>query len=220
MKKVYNLIIAALLCVTLQAHAPMTINQDSRTIQKYENFEFASRQKVISTKLKTMTSDSIYNFIMASPFITNLEVNKRLFEVANSVQTCPVDLIGVMYAESQLDIAAENNINGAYGLIQFVNSTIKELGFTKEELKNMSILEHLNAVELYFKRTGKIGKMDGFMNLYLAVFWPNAVGKGFNYTICKKGTKTYAMNSGVDMNKDDKITSNDLYKFGKSRLGI
>ncbi len=225
MKKCVLLIIGALMFMSTQAYAPVFPDQDSCIIQKYENSAFTIRQNKIGTKLATIANDTVYKYIMASPFVQNLEVNKRLFELADTLQSDPVDLIAVIYAESELNPTATNALSGAYGLIQWMPKTAKHLGISIEELKCMSILEQLDEVERYYKGTGKVAKIDGFMDLYLAVFWPAAVGLGPDYVIHKNsGTKwemlKYSQNKGVDMNKDGKITSKDLAEFGISRLNI
>ncbi len=220
MRKCVLLIIGALMFMSTQAYAPVFVNQDSYINQKYENNEFTIRQNLIASRLKSVASDRVFNYIMASPFVTDLEVNKRLFELANTLNSDPLDLITVMFAESALKTTAVNDSSNATGLIQWMPKTALGLGLTVEELKRMSILEQLDEVERYYKATGKVAYIDGFMDLYLAVFWPAAIGKGENYVLFRKGGKAYRQNSGVDMNKDGKITSKDLAEFGVSRLNI
>lgn len=216
------LIISALICLSTTAHAPVYVDQSSHANQKYENYEFTLRKRYISERLPLLASEATkaYETIMASPFVSDLEVNKRLFVLADTLNSCPVDLIIVLYSESELSTTAWNETSDAYGLIQWMPKTRISQGITKEELKNMSILEQLDEVEKFYKDTGKVSKIKGFMDLYAAIFWPAAVGRGPDYRICKIGSDTYAKNSGVDMNKDGIITSKDLAEFGLSRLDI
>ncbi len=221
MKKVITLFLGILVSICFSAYAPPgPYKTDAQIIQKYEYQRFTERQQFVENRLKPISSDYVFDYIMASPFVTDMEVSKRLFEIADTLQADPVDLITVMYAESALKTTAVNDSSDATGLIQWLPSSAKRQGLTKKELLNMSILEQLNEVEVYYKGTKKMPKIKGFMDLYLAVFRPRAVGKGEDYLIAKKGSKIYRQQPYVDMNEDGKITSGDLAEFGKSRLNI
>jgi len=222
MKKVILVFVALMMCSTLQKvyAPPRPYETDAQIIQKYEYQGFTERQRFVEDKLTPISSDYVFDYIMASPFVTDMEVSKKLFEIAEELKADPVDLITVMYAESALKTTAVNDSSDATGLIQWLPSSAKRQGLTKEKLLNMSILEQLDEVERYYKGTKKLPKIKGFMDLYLAVFRPRAVGKGENYLIAVKGSKIYRQQPYVDMNKDGEITSGDLAEFGKSRLNI
>lgn len=86
--------------------------------------------------------------------------------------------------------AARNPQSGATGLIQFVEPTAKRLGFTLEELASMSFIEQLErAVEPYFEPSR--GKLNSLADVYLAVFWPAAVGKSDDFVIAREGAPGY-----------------------------
>lgn len=225
MKKVITMFIMLLFCGTsvFAPHAPY--KTDAQIIQKYEYQKFTNRQRYVELMLKDNSSEYVYNRIVASPFVSDLEVSKKLFDVAHRLEIDPTDLITVMWAESMMNTTAVNDSSNATGLIQFIPSTMKHLGLTKEELLNMSILEQLDEVERYFNLTGKVELIDGFMDLYLAVFYPKAVGKGADYIIgAKNGSKfkqkIYRQNIHVDRNKDGLITSGDLAEFGRARMNV
>lgn len=221
MKKVIKMFLVILMSVPFTAFAPPTIPEtEAQIIKKYEFQMFTERQRFVENSLRPISSDYVFDYIMASPFVVDQEVSKRLFEIAEELKADPVDLITVMYAESALKTTAVNDLSDATGLIQWLPSSAKRQGLTKEKLLRMSIIEQLNEVEKYYKGTNKLPKIKGFMDLYLAVFRPRAVGKGEDYVIGRKGGLIYRQQPYVDMNKDGKITSGDLADFGKSRLNI
>ena len=83
MKKVITMFVTVMMCLSLSAHAPALKEQDSCTIQqRYEYQEFTNRQRYVEAKLKNSSSKYVYNRIVASPFVSDFNVNKKLFEVA------------------------------------------------------------------------------------------------------------------------------------------
>jgi len=78
------------------------------------------------------------------------------------------------------DPSTVNHI-GATGLIQFIPSTAKSLGTTTEALAKMTPKEQMVYVEKYLLPYS--GKMNNPTDLYMAVFFPTAVGKGGNFSI-------------------------------------
>lgn len=84
-------------------------------------------------------------------------------------------LMAVMYFESRLNPQAVNPISGATGLIQFMPNTAKNLGTSIEALKGMSNIEQLNYVHKYFLPFKH--KLKTLGDTYLAVFYPNLIGK-------------------------------------------
>lgn len=75
----------------------------------------------------------------------------------------------------------ENPHTGATGLIQFMPSTAEGLGTSTEELASMSFIRQLDFVERYY--TPYRGKVKSFVDLYLATFWPAAIGKPDDFVI-------------------------------------
>jgi hypothetical protein len=73
-----------------------------------------------------------------------------------------------------------NKISGATGLIQFMPSTAKSLGTTTDVLLSMNNIQQLNYVLAYLRPYK--GKMNNFVDVYLAVFYPAAIGD-YNYII-------------------------------------
>ena len=118
-------------------------------------------------------------------------------------------LIGCMYIESSLDASAVNKFTGASGLIQFMPSTALELGTTVEAIRAMSATEQLSYVESYLEKYSS--KWNEFIDVYLSIFYPAAIGKGDDYVIgIAKGEemahKISKVNPAYDIDKDGKIT--------------
>lgn len=79
-----------------------------------------------------------------------------------------------------LDPSITNHID-AVGLIQFMPSTATNLGTTSAALAAMDPLEQMDYVELYLQPYA--GRMNTSADLYMAIFLPDAVGHGPDYSI-------------------------------------
>lgn len=115
-------------------------------------------------------------------------------------------LMAVMWSESRLNHKAKNPTGGATGLIQFMPSTARHLGTSTEELYNMSDLEQLDWVEKFFKSYAP--KCKTFADLYMACFFPLAIGKGDDFVLQTKNLSAQLIakqNPIFDANKDSKI---------------
>lgn len=165
----------------------------------------------------------------------------KLVEMCKRVNILPDDLLNVMMLESRLNPAAHNPQGHASGLIQFMPSTLKKLGFpgTHEDLRRMTGEEQLPWVEKYIKQFG--GNFKSATHYYVANFFPLAlslpgvrnndmstviieknpeVKPGTEYSqkyagskiTAKYETKVYEVNAGLDADHDGKITLGDLQK--------
>lgn len=119
-----------------------------------------------------------------------------------------------------------NPASTATGLIQFMRDTILALTHTPAQLKAMTSAQkvtkgnaelkklaamtaedQLNYVYKYFrdmiKARGPIRSLD---DCYMAILWPAGMGKPSEYKLWVKGTSQYAVNAGLDKNKDSVVT--------------
>ncbi len=123
-------------------------------------------------------------------------------------------LMAVMYKESGLNHRAVNSNSGATGLIQFMPSTAKGLGTSTTALRNMSNLEQLDLVYKYYRPY--ISKLNSYPDLYLATFFPIALGKSDDWVL-KSGSQSAKLiasqNPGVDLNKDGQITVGEFKQY-------
>ena len=149
------------------------------------------------------------------------EFYNKVVQVSKRINCNPNDLMGLMNSESGLDSTAENKI-GAVGLIQFIPETAKSLGTTTQELKAMSPEEQMVYVEKYLV---KAKKSAGYTNdakigagtLYALTFLPGYAKNDILAEKEKDPNKYYAQNSGLDLNKDGKITKADLARQIKDK---
>ena len=132
----------------------------------------------------------------------------KVRQIAASLGVDPNELMIVMYKESRLNHRAVNASTSATGLIQFMPSTARSLGTTTASLAAMSNVQQLDYVEKYVRAYK--GKMKRLIDLYLAVFYPVAIGKPVTYVIGKKGGSIYAQNAGLDVNRNGEITVQDV----------
>src|SRR5690554_254139 len=109
-------------------------------------------------------------------------------------------LMFVMWVESKLNPQAVNPISGSTGLIQFMPSTARGLGTTTDVLKHMSNVQQLDYVLAYLRPYK--GRMKTWVDVYLAVFYPKAMGNpNFVITsdIVAKQNKIFDLNKDLDI---------------------
>ena len=119
-----------------------------------------------------------------------------------------------------------NPVSTATGLIQFMRDTILELTHTPAQLKAMTAAQkvtkgnaelkklaamtaedQLRYVFRYFERAIKTrGAIRSIDDCYMAILWPAAVGKPSEHKLWVKGSSQYAVNAGLDKNKDSVVT--------------
>lgn len=133
----------------------------------------------------------------------------KLEKISNELGVKSTDLIAIMKQECGLDPHAMNKSSNAVGLIQFIPSTASSLGTSTRALSTMSAIDQLDYVLKYFKAAGVQPGM-GLGDLYIAVFYPKAMGKNDNYVISRKGNMIYNQNAGLDRNGDQTLTVADV----------
>lgn len=99
--------------------------------------------------------------------------------------------------------------SGAVGLIQFMPYTALDLGTTVAALADLTAEQQLRYVQRYFAPYK--GKLQTLSDTYMAILWPQAIGKPDTAVLWDKGTRptTYRQNSGLDTNTDDMITKGE-----------
>jgi hypothetical protein len=138
-------------------------------------------------------------------FIEYVKENKKEFalkvtDICNQLNIKPEWLMFVMWFESKLNPQAVNPISGSTGLIQFMPSTARGLGTTTDVLKRMSNVQQLDYVLAYLRPYK--GRMKTWVDVYLAVFYPKAMGNpNFVITsdIVAKQNKIFDLNKDLDI---------------------
>lgn len=133
----------------------------------------------------------------------------RVWWIADTLKLNPDDLMACMAWESGETFSASvKNAagSGATGLIQFMPSTAKGLGTTTAALAKMSAEDQLSFVYKYFRPYS--GRLRNLGDIYMAILWPKGVGQPDSYILWDKSSMptTFRQNSGLDLNKDGKIT--------------
>lgn len=102
----------------------------------------------------------------------------------------------------------KNPHSSATGLIQFMDRTARlELKTSTLALSTMSAEDQLDYVWLYFRnRIRENGPITRLTDCYMAILNPSAMGKDDNFPMWIQGTEQYAVNAGLDTDKDHKIT--------------
>ena len=141
-----------------------------------------------------------------------IKENKEAFtqKVKDICQNLAIDpdwLMLVMWFETARTFRADivNPISGATGLIQIMPKTARSLGTTTEALKNMSNVEQLDYVLAYLRPYK--GRMKRWVDVYLAVFYPKAMGKP-DFVITSDIVAR--QNRVFDLNRDLDITVKEI----------
>jgi len=137
------------------------------------------------------------------------EFVQKVKEMATRLGVKPEWILAVMKNESGMDPKARNPNGGATGLIQFMPATARGLGTSTEALSKMSATEQLKYVEKYYSSFK--GQIKSGTDLYLATFWPAAVGKNDSYKI--GGAEVARVNGIFDLNKNGQITAGEFREY-------
>lgn len=140
------------------------------------------------------------------------EFRERVFRLCDALgwsEDQASDLMAVMAFETGRTFAAKtrNPASSATGLIQFMAATAKGMGTTTAKLAAMTDVAQLDYVERYFRPTAK--RITTLEDLYMAVLWPAAVGKPLDTVLWSAGTPAFAVNRGLDANRNGKITKRE-----------
>jgi len=138
-----------------------------------------------------------------------------VIDYSESLGIDPNWLMAVMYFETAGTFSASirNPYSDATGLIQFMPTTAIDLGTTIEELARMSAEEQLYYVYSYYYPYRN--RIKSYVDLYLATFFPAAMGKEDNYILQTKGISASAIadvNPVFDLNNDRRISVGEIKK--------
>lgn len=157
-------------------------------------------------------------------FIDKIPNNREAFlkavnDTSKRLGIDPNWLLFVMFKESNLKPGAVNSINGASGLIQFTRTTAKGLGTSVESLRYMTNVQQMEWVEKYYRPWKS--RLNSFIDLYLATFFPAALGRPDDWVIQTSSLSAgyiASQNKGVDLNKDNKITVGEFKSWALKGL--
>lgn len=138
---------------------------------------------------------------------------RAIVEVSNDLGWNPDWLASIIAFESGFDPKAVNKHSGASGAIQFMPSTAKNLGYTIEQIRAMSLEEQIRKPTWQYLKGFK-----GIKNLedaYLTVFYPKAIGQPADKIVGRKDGQgfelaVYKQNAGFDKSNKGTITKSDI----------
>lgn len=123
--------------------------------------------------------------------------------------------------------SVRNPHSSGTGLIQFMDFTCKALTerwkpsfpLTTQALARMSVEEQLPWVWRYMRMMiERVGNAKDIEGVYMLIYWPAAVAKGNDTTLHTRGTSAYAVNSGLDTNRDGVITKGEAGALIRAKL--
>ena len=146
----------------------------------------------------------------------------KVKEIAARQKLDPNWYMAIMALETgeTFDPAQANGAGGsARGLIQFMPAVARELGTTSQDLVTMTAVEQLDYVERYFNKYRS--NIRTFADMYMAVLWPIATSWSMDKVIWERDGSTsaqYRANSGLDIDKDGKITKLEAFTRVQQRF--
>ena len=147
------------------------------------------------------------------------DIINRVKQIAVKINCDYKDLLGLIYSESGFYTVTPGwNGKSAIGLIQFTDICIEDINktynrhYTKQSIAKMSALQQLDLAELALIRAKKIAGFPANHRLtagelYAINYAPANARKDI---VAKRGDGLYEGNEGLDLNKDGKISQNEL----------
>ena len=142
----------------------------------------------------------------------------RLFWLCDELKINPDYLMACIAFESGETFRADiKNMagSGATGLIQFMPSTALGLGTTTAKLAQMTPEDQLNFVYKYFRPYS--GRLQTLEDTYMAILLPTQVGRPLESVLFSGGV-AYRQNSGLDANRDGKVTKAEASSKVREKL--
>lgn len=173
-----------------------------------------------ASTIEYRASSSFYLSDRASRYIYDLGGFYSKVKLVSKRLDIPEEwLLAVMYQESQFNPGVENfKGSGATGLIQFMPITASELGTTTSELSRMDPIRQLDFVYQYLALVReRYGDYKDLTDLYLAILYPKARGGDYCYTLYAKPGQSYRQNSGLDEDRDGRVTVSDVDRHLKRK---
>jgi len=113
------------------------------------------------------------------------ELAEEIIKASEDLDINPAWLANAMHFESgyTFDPSKQHpSSTKATGLIQFTESTAKELDTTTEQLRKMTVSEQMKYVVKYFN-LARIPRMTSQEDVYMAIYFPRSLGQGSDFDI-------------------------------------
>ena len=172
--------------------------------------------KITSLTIQT-SKDKLFLLDEAAIYVRDVkDFEMKVREVSHNLGVAPEWLMAVIHSESKFDASVTNfKGSGATGLIQLMPKTAKDYRITVEQLRNLNHVQQLDYIYHYLNGVRKSRKtqFNSLTELYLAILYPRALeahNKTPHYTLYAHPSISYKMNSGLDENKDNRVTVSDI----------
>lgn len=152
------------------------------------------------------------NYVYDAP-----KFEEKVRQISSKLNIPPEWLMAVMHAESRFDASATNKKGGGTaGLIQFTPQTAQKMGITLEQLRNMNHLQQLDFIYQYLNEVQqKNHPFNSLTELYIGVLYPDGLAEDYCFSLYQSNEDDYHFHSGLDEDKDGRITLQDIDKFMK-----
>ncbi|HWV15332.1 MAG TPA: hypothetical protein VN030_07850 [Cellvibrio sp.] len=185
--------------------SPNLQTADYRVFPNVEQKPFAVEHKSFKKDVVVISKNIAWGAKVSNAFkVKVVEICKYLDVAPDYLMSCMAFETGETFSPSIKNAAG----SGATGLIQFMPSTAKSLGTTVIKLGEMTAVEQLEYVKMYF--TPYKGKLKKLEDVYMAILYPAAISRSVDHVLFEAGTKAYDQNKGFDANKDGKITLQEI----------
>ena len=191
-----------------------TIQVNSATQTKADGKPIASQAPIDDSKNISYDAKELKaKWAAKKPHLTD-KFYEKVVKIAKKLNCNPNSLMALMNAESGISPTAKNSESSATGLIQFIESTAKDLGTTTEKLGKMSAEKQLKYVEKYLTKNKKEAGISDTQfvdagTLYALVFLPGRANREF---VTDQSERYYSAgeNESLDLNKDGYIAKTEL----------
>jgi hypothetical protein len=162
--------------------------------------------------------NELYLLSEAKTYVYDLHsFEEKVSKVSRQLNIPPEWLMAVMHSESRFDASVSNHKgSGATGLIQFMPGTVKDYDVTIKQLRNMNHVQQLDFVYEYLNdKQKRYRDFENLTDLYLAILYPQALSEDYCYTLYGSPSQAYQQNSGLDQDRDGRVTVSDIDKYLK-----
>ena len=167
-----------------------------------DDIEKTSIKQEVLTGVNNKITNAVNKLADKEEFITETR------KIAAELGVDPNLLLAKFYVESRIDPTKKNKDTGASGIFQIMWFNLPD-GMTLVKFRQLSATEQLKHYRTYILPYKKYIKE--IEDLYVANICPAALIEG-RKILYKYPSKEYTQNDGLDVNKDGKITRQDIRK--------
>lgn len=167
-------------------------------------------KKEVVAKVKARVSNRVELLPDKKEFLREIKVLSEELNVPPSL------LLIKFYIESRIKPTEKNSKSGASGIYQAMWFTLPK-GMTTAKFRTLSATEQLKYYRQYITPYKSYIRPGHIEDLYVANICPAALINK-QEVLYKRPSKEYNQNTGLDINKDGKITRKDIRKIIESYL--